>query len=439
MARTAAADPALAPPPGNPGFETLSGLRGVLALGVLTCHGTAMAWTNGWWGSLAFAVGHGIHVFFALSGFLLYRPYVRARALGRPAPSLRAFARRRFLRIFPAYWIALTLLAIWPGVDGVFGENWWVYYGLLQVYDVDWLAGGGLPQIWSLCVEVSFYVLLPVYAWLVARRRPRRGWLHAELWPALALLGLGLGVRMAGSVELVPERAFGMLPGFLYLFALGMVLAVVSVAAHNGDLPPRAGAFLRRAVGPALVAAVALLVLRATLYPPPDDPRQFALPLIGADSGPVGGPLGELLKQLTLLTMVTCVLLPAVSVSAGSLAHRIFGRRELILVAALSYSLYLWHVPLLEEWAKYAGRNQIDFFGHPVLASVIGGLCVSLPVAILAHRWFEAPFLRLKERLDGRGAAQPGGWRNVRTGSPGGDAPNRASAPGSSVTGAAAR
>jgi peptidoglycan/LPS O-acetylase OafA/YrhL len=433
------ADPALAPPPGNPAFETLSGLRGVLALAVLTCHGTAVAWSNGWWGSLAFAVGHGIHVFFALSGFLLYRPYVRARALGRSAPRLRAFARRRFLRILPAYWIALTLLAIWPGVDGVFTEDWWVYYGLLQIYRVEWLAGGGLPQVWSLCIEVSFYLLLPVYAWLVARRRPRRGWLRAELWPALGLLAVGLGIRMAGSAELLPGRTFGMLPGFLYLFALGMVLAVVSVAAHNGDLPARAEAFLRRAVGPALVAAVAILLLRTSLYPPPDDPRQFALPLIGADSGPVGGPVGELLKQLSLLVMVTCVLLSAVSVSAGSLAHRLFGRRELIAVAAVSYALYLWHVPLLGEWAKYAARNQIDFFGHPVVATLVGGLCVSLPVAILAHRWFELPFLRLKERADGRGRSQPGAWRKTSTGSPGGEAPNRASVAASSVTGAGPR
>jgi peptidoglycan/LPS O-acetylase OafA/YrhL len=72
-----------------------------------------------------------VGVFFALSGFLLYRPYLAARLAGRPQPSTRSFLRRRWLRILPAYWVALTVLAIWPGLPGVFTGDWWRYYGLL--------------------------------------------------------------------------------------------------------------------------------------------------------------------------------------------------------------------------------------------------------------------------------------------------------------------
>ncbi|MEA2495606.1 MAG: hypothetical protein QOJ29_3517, partial [Thermoleophilaceae bacterium] len=76
----------------------------------------------------------GVTVFFVISGFLLYRPFVAARIEGRRAPRVRDYARRRVLRIFPAYWLALTVLAIWPGLVGVWSGYWWAYYALIQNY-----------------------------------------------------------------------------------------------------------------------------------------------------------------------------------------------------------------------------------------------------------------------------------------------------------------
>ena len=83
-------------------------------------------------------------VFFAISGFLLYRPWVAARAAGAPAPAAGRYARRRALRILPAYWVALTVLAVFPGITGVFTGDWWRYYLFLQAYDARTL-GLGIP------------------------------------------------------------------------------------------------------------------------------------------------------------------------------------------------------------------------------------------------------------------------------------------------------
>ena len=134
-------------------------------------------------------------VFFAISGFLLYRPFVVAHAGMRPAPRVGAYARRRLLRILPAYWLALTILSIWPGVEGAFGDRWWVYYGFGQVYSVHTLIGG-LAVAWSLCVEMSFYVLLPFFAafvaWLVGRRRDPRRWWVAEAIALAAFACIGI-------------------------------------------------------------------------------------------------------------------------------------------------------------------------------------------------------------------------------------------------------
>src|SRR3954466_7787357 len=101
---------------------------------------------------------------------------------GSPPPAPRA------LRIVPAYWLALTVLALAPGLPDVFTGRWWVYYGLLQAYDPSWFDKG-IVNAWSLSTEVAFYALLPVYAWVAPR--VARG-VRTEL----ALLALLAGASM---------------------------------------------------------------------------------------------------------------------------------------------------------------------------------------------------------------------------------------------------
>ena len=154
-----APSPALAPPPGNPRFPLFDGLRAIAALGVLTFHSFELSGKLGLGlsGRFAEVAVNGVLLFFVISGFLLYRPYVAAHSHGHGGPSRARYARRRALRIVPAYWTVLTLLAIYPGIRGVFSGDWWRYYGFLQLYSGRTL-GGGIQVAWTLSVEVSFYV-----------------------------------------------------------------------------------------------------------------------------------------------------------------------------------------------------------------------------------------------------------------------------------------
>ena len=118
----------------------------------------------------------GVAVFFLLSGFLLYRPFAQARFEGRRRPATLLYAQRRALRIVPAYWVALVCVVLLVGRSGesataspVFTpEGIITYFGFLQIYDSNTLLGG-ISAAWTLCVEVTFYALLPLWALLIAR------------------------------------------------------------------------------------------------------------------------------------------------------------------------------------------------------------------------------------------------------------------------------
>ena len=161
----------------HPRFPLFDSLRAIAALCVLAAHVSfvSQAETRSAAGPFLAQLTVGVCIFFLISGFLLYRPYFAARYHGQGRPRTWDYARRRVLRIVPAYWVALTVLAIGPGLVGVFSGDWWAYYGFAQSYR-DETGLQGMSQAWSLCVEVTFYIALPAYAILLERvsrsRRP---------------------------------------------------------------------------------------------------------------------------------------------------------------------------------------------------------------------------------------------------------------------------
>ena len=108
----------------------------------------------------------GVTLFFLLSGFVIYRPFLVAALDHRALPATRRtrqFLIRRAVRILPAYWVAVlvTLAVLSPRRPT--GHDWWSYPLLLQTY-----TGGNddpsLTQMWTLSVELCFYLLVPLIA-----------------------------------------------------------------------------------------------------------------------------------------------------------------------------------------------------------------------------------------------------------------------------------
>jgi peptidoglycan/LPS O-acetylase OafA/YrhL len=283
-----------------------------------------------------------------------------ARA-GRAPARLRDYARRRALRILPAYWFALAVLALWPGLN--FTGGWWKYALFLQAYDPHTVLGGIAPA-WTLCVEVTFYALLPLYA--LALRRARGG-VAIELGVLALLAAAALALRTGLHHDGGAHTTAGTLPGLFDWFAVGMALAVLSAA---GRLPTRAPwAWWAAAAG--LFVLVAVGVGAPRVY----DERAWS----GAS---------WLVAHVLYALIAACVVLPAVAARDDRGPRRVLRTRGLAALGLISYGIFLWHYPLLAELR--------DRGVHGWLALAAAGLPLTIACAAISYRLVERPLLARK-------------------------------------------
>ena len=376
------------PPPGNPRFPLFDSLRGLAALAIVLTHvglGSGANY-NAAYGALLARLDIGVTLFFVLSGFLLYRPFVAARLEDRPALRLRDYARRRVLRIVPAYWLALTVLAIWPGLT--FTGPRWVYYGFLQNYDFLWVLGG-LGQAWTLAVEASFYVLLPFYALalgaLTRRFAPRR---------TLAVEVTVLGALSVGSLVLrwyihhtshSQVLLFTILCTFFW-FALGMGLAVASAAWHDRESRPGVIGLVERAPSLWWAAALGLFAVMSWGYGLPRG-------LSGTTSG-----VQYLGEHLTYGAVAFLLVLPAVwGDRLGGLPRRFLRLRAMAWLGLVSYGLFLWHGRWTQYFIEKGAGGWLPQIGSGFVVMLACVLACSLATAGASYYLVERPILRYKD------------------------------------------
>ena len=385
-----AASPVLTPPPGNPRFPLLDSMRAIAALSIVAYHVAffARATEHGVSGALLSRLGVGVTIFFVISGFVLYRPMVRARWEGEPPRPLRDYARRRALRIVPAYWLALTVLAIYPGLLGVFGERWWVYYGFGQVYSGDTILKGIGPA-WSLCTELVFYAALPFLAvalgraWRGGRRRGVRAELVVLAGLGLASLGFRAAIELGDGASYLTQTILGTFDGF----ALGMALAVASVALADGREPPSAIRLV--AARPALAWAIALAAFAAAAAIAGPDPAF----LLGT-----GAPAGEAIavRVLSLLTAVALLAPAMFGDDAGGAPRRLLALPGLAWLGAISYGIYLWHYPIIQRVT--VGADMEGFPGGSGWRIAAVSVPIVIACAALSYHLLERPLLRMPWR-----------------------------------------
>ncbi len=383
----------VAPPPGHPRFPMLDGVRAIAALAVVVLHVSDRSGFSQHEivGALTARLNVGVALFFVLSGFLLYRPFVATRVDGRPASTVAHYLRRRALRILPGYWVALAVTA---GVGWVtFTLGWWRYAFFLQPYNIYSLFSGINPA-WTLAIEVLFYISLPLWV-VVARRllagRPRAAQLRAELWAVAALALFGIAFRAAAA--LIENTSLWVIsyPAHLAWFAGGMGLALLSLWLEDRPAPR----LLRPLIAsPAACWGAALLAYLLAAY-------ASGLPR-GLGSSPT--PLENVVGHVLYLVVAVLVALPAVvstERSAGiapgvSAAIRgLLGHPLALWLGAISYGIFLYHDPFL-DWL--IGRGFLDSApGLPYLDLMIVVVGGSILMGAASYYLVERPFLRLKD------------------------------------------
>ena len=357
----------------------------------------------------------GVSVFFLISGFLLYRPFVASHLASRPSPNTRRFWERRLLRIVPAYWLALTVLAyvfhaisLGPGWQGVV-----IHYFFLQIY-FPTAVTTGITQAWSLCTEMTFYLFLPLYAGLVGlRRRSQANQLIRELAGVVVLYGISLAFRYwALNLPLITVRDGkfvalcnphcltdptyatllpSWLPSYLDLFALGMLLAIVS--AWLVEREPR---WLRSRLMPWASWAGAALVFAAVSHVVSNhNILDFTTVRVNME------------KQALYGLFAFLLLLPAVfGPQDRTLIRRLLQSWPMASLGVISYGIYLWHLDLIHQllvWTDSTPGNEAFW----LLAGTT--LAVSIAFASASYFGVERPILRRKDRIAwwNRGPAPP--------------------------------
>ena len=352
---TAPADQATVLQAREPRSVRVESLRAVAALAVLACHAYAVVngfVFEGYTQRIILGGGlYGVDVFFCLSGYLLFLPFARRDYAGGAPVSLRGYAINRALRLLPLYYAVVAILVV---VKHPSGSTTLRFLTFTQGFSESLVAKALDGPIWSLVVELHFYILLPLLAWCLARAS--RG---AAAKSAAALVALGFVSFAVSKAGLHPTDAWTYsLPSTFQFFVPGMLLALIR--ARDIRLPGSADVWLLASIPiwlfvswdydyASLAAVASFLVVGAAVLPLRD---------------------GRLVRVLDL--------------------------RVLALIGTASYSLYLWHVPIL-EWLPSPGSYGARGF----LTMLALGGAVSLAVAAASYVLIERPFLLRRRRWVG--------------------------------------
>jgi peptidoglycan/LPS O-acetylase OafA/YrhL len=313
-------------------LPAVEGLRACAAIGVVITHVAFQTGQHHGIGSrLLSRFDLAVAVFFALSGFLLWRGHAAAARGMRHTPPTGHYLRSRIVRIMPGYLVAvIVILLLLPDNQGVSPVVWWSNLTLTQIY-VPLTLTAGLTQMWSLSVEVAFYIALPFLA-LAARRLPVRA--RVPVIAAVALASLGWGLLPIDTAEGV--NFLNWPPAYASWFAAGMLIAEWTVGPVG--LVHR---FARNRVLTTAVAAAAYLVA--------------ASPLAGPE-GLTPATLDQFVVRTAMGAILAGALLAPLVLDEPGTPHRYLGGPVMVTLGRWSYGLFVWHLAALAMVFPVVGR-----------------------------------------------------------------------------------
>lgn len=401
------ADPSRLLPQVSGRHHALDGIRAGACLMVLVVHvytETGEILAPGPIGGLVSAGALAVPLFFALSGVLLYRPWARAALEGRQGPSTRVYLWRRAMRVLPAYWVVATVaLLLWAGEHVGSLRHWFEVLTVTFPFNTDphWQGPGprGLGQMWSLSVEVFFYLSLPLFALLLALWAKRAEGVDAR--GRRLLVGLGI-ICVLSFLALIPQYypeprdyMHSWLPRCMGMFAVGMGLAVLSEWAWREENPDGPVRRFCRTIGssPGLcwLVAAAFFTLAAT-------------PATGGRFFEPGNLWNSLLESMVSIGFAFFVVAPATLAPPpsgeaaslrrvrtwldGSWLEALMRHSTMLFLAKITYGIFLWQFIVLYLWRDFTGQEPLTGTFWFDIVPVTAG---TLLLAFLSFHWVEEP------------------------------------------------
>lgn len=341
-------------------MPSLDGLRAISIL--MVCYGHLSGTRNfpvsiteygRWCGDVAHL---GVLVFFVISGFLITSLLMSEREM-TGAISLKRFYVRRIVRIFPAFYAFILVMAIATllGAAPLTGRDF--AYALTYMVNFEPNRALQMGHLWSLSVEEQFYLLWPLTLLLLRERR--------ALFVAVAAIFIGPLVRVAileWIFRIDPHSLNGMMTSFPAMFdylAAGCALALL-----RPWLLSRMW-YLRLTASPWLALAIPLVLLINRM----------------------GSHTMAILLGAPVMNVCIALLIESSTRHASSLAGRFLNWKPVVSLGVLSYSLYLWQSPFFD----HRSNAWINAFPQNLMLAFLAAL----------SSWFliERPFVRLRRRL----------------------------------------
>ncbi|MBC5804954.1 MAG: acyltransferase family protein [Candidatus Eremiobacter antarcticus] len=361
-------------------LPVLDGIRGIAISMVLLFHIWEMTWLDMSVGPLTLnPIGTsgflGVELFFFLSGFVIFDPYVRAWLSDAPTPTIRDFVRKRFLKIVPSYYLAIIILV----------ATGYQHYGSLAeagrdltfhaVFIHNWFSQtyGSIDGVmWSLGTEVQFYLVFPMLAWAFLRK---------PILCASGMIATAIIFRTAIIHSYFFHQLLTQLPAVLDLFALGMASSYVYryLEKSKPQLPGRRWVTTCAALaGVAAVCAMVVWCHRIRF-----DPDAIAL----------WQAHYRTLFGLTIAWATVGLLF------AAPFLQKAVANVVLVFLAAISYNLYIWHqvigrLLIAVHIPAHVG-SQIQADHHWQVAFSVVAVLSGVVVATLVTYLFEQPIVRL--------------------------------------------
>ncbi|MBK6310573.1 MAG: acyltransferase family protein [Candidatus Microthrix sp.] len=393
--------------------QPLEGLRAVGAIAVLVTHLASSASGNQYWyARFTGRLDVGVTIFFVISAYLLYLPFARSLTGDRSRPDVRGYARRRLLRIFPAYLVVMGISAFIYGRGMPMTASQLARYLTLTHIYTPSTFDNPVPQAWSLSTELAFYAFLPIFAFAISRipassrsARIRNQWFGLA---AMVVVGfafrawlVSLEVRVSGqtgSQGVVDPLTVISLKAWIFnhldTFAVGMGLALIQAgreersrsASDRGEVtvdgwPGASGRAI--SIAGAVVALVAFAVVSSSwvdlsvqslLYSPG---QEWARHLLYTA---IGGGL---------------VVSAVVGVRSNWFGPRLLGSAPFRFLGRISYGIYLTQILVI---GIFLSRRPQDEFAIPIWQMSVFVVPVVLVSSWLLFQLVEQPAMRLGSR-----------------------------------------